>query len=87
MDICKKLIDEREAEIKFQDRRLIETDKAMEAMKVANKQWESAVSFLVYSYWTKAQILEIQGKLDESAKSYEQLINYFTSKMGSEVKS
>lgn len=84
-EICERLIEERDSETKFQDRRLIDTDKIIEAFKVSNKQWESAISFMVSSYWTKSEILELQGKFEDSKRNYEQLISYFDSKLGEEV--
>ena len=71
MVICEKLIEEQESDSKFQDRRLIDNDKAIEAMKVANKQWEASVAFLVQAQWTRSEILEYQGKTNDSVQNYE----------------
>jgi hypothetical protein len=59
---------------------------AMEAMKVANKQWEAAVGFLVNAFWTKSEILERQGKINDAIKTLQQVIEYFESKLGQEVR-
>ena len=40
-------------------------------MKVANKQWESAIVFLVTANWIKGEILEAKGKKSESIENYE----------------
>lgn len=59
--ICEKLIEEHENDSKYQDKRLVNENKEIEAMKVANKQWESAVGFLVQAHWVRSEILEEQG--------------------------
>jgi hypothetical protein len=43
--------------------RLMYEGKEMETMRVSNKHWESAVTFLVQAHWVRSEILEDQGKV------------------------
>lgn len=55
---------------------------AIEALKIANKQWESSVTFMVSAYWTKSDILSKLGYKDEALANYTKIISYFHSKFG-----
>lgn len=85
VDIIRKLILVTEEESKFSDSRLFDQEQSIEAMKVANKQWESAIAFLVSAYWVRAEIFEKQGKLKDAVRSHEQLLGYLETKLGEEV--
>ena len=64
---------------------MLTDDNMKEILKIANKQWESAISFLATVYWTKSEILEKQGKPNESIQNYENLLKLIEIRLINEV--
>ena len=64
---------------------MLTDDNMKEILKIANKQWESAITFLASAYWAKSEILEKQGKPNESIQNYENLLKLIEIRLINEV--
>ncbi|CAI2361096.1 unnamed protein product [Moneuplotes crassus] len=88
--ICEKLVQKQENYCRLYDQtqgrftRISSQEEIREAMKMANKQWESSIAFLISAQWTKSETLEARGMKNESIKNYESLLNYLDSALTEE---
>ena len=78
--ICAKILTESTLKHKGNSDDSDKDYQAIQALKVANKQWESSVMFMVSVYWTKSDILKASGFKTQAMDNYLRVLNYFKEK-------
>ena len=82
--ICTKILTESTLKFKGSSGDSDKDFQAVEALKIADKQWESSLMFMVSVYWTKSDILKAGGTKTQAIENYLRVINYFKEKFPGE---